>query len=296
MFHGLSAFPITPISGESVDVAAYGRIVERLADAHVDSIGALGSTGSYPYLSTAERARAARAAVAAAGEVPVIVGVGALTLSDVLRNVESAQNAGAAGLLLSVMTYQPLTDEEVIGFIEDVAAHSSTPICLYDNPRTTHVTFTDEMLIQLAGLAGVRSIKLPGTPVPDFTDRVDALRAAVPASTTLGVSGDALASDALLGGADVWYSVIAGTLPTPALELTRAAHRGDRATVDDLEARLAPLWDLMARYGSYRVVTQLAAIIGLTEAATLPRPVRPLPARAATELEAITPQLTADRS
>jgi 4-hydroxy-tetrahydrodipicolinate synthase len=293
MFHGLSAFPITPLDGESVDVAAYGRIVESLADARVDSIGALGSTGSYPYLSTAERARAARAAVAAAGEVPVIVGVGALTLSDVLRNVESAQQSGAAGLLVSVMTYQPLTDEEVIGFIEDVAAHSSTSICIYDNPRTTHVTFTDEMFIQLASLPGVRSIKLPGAPVPGFTDRVGALRTAIPEKITLGVSGDAFATHALLGGADVWYSVIGGTLPVPALELTRAAQRGDRATVDALEARFAPLWDLMTRYGGYRVVTQLTAILGLIDAVTLPRPVRPLPDAAASELEAIAPQLTA---
>ncbi|WP_396667242.1 dihydrodipicolinate synthase family protein [Microbacterium sp. R86528] len=293
MFYGLSAFPITPLSGESVDVAAYGRIVERLADAHVDSIGALGSTGSYPYLSTAERARAARAAVAAAGEVPIMVGVGALTLSDVLRNVESAQKAGAAGLLLSVMTYQPLTDEEVIGFIEDVAAHSSTSICIYDNPRTTHVTFTDEMFIRLSGLPRVRSIKLPGTPVPEFTDRVDALRTALPDTTTFGVSGDAFAADALLDGADVWYSVIGGVLPVPALELTRAAQRGDRSTVDGLEARFAPLWDLMSRYGGYRVVTQLGVILGLTDAVTLPRPVRPLPGAAATELEAILPQLAA---
>ncbi|MEJ1156085.1 MULTISPECIES: hypothetical protein [Microbacterium] len=53
-------------------------------------------------------------------------------------------------------------------------------------------------------------------------------------------------------------------------DLTRAAQRGGRSTVDGLEARFAPLWDLMARCGGYRVVTQLAAILGLIDAVTLP--------------------------
>lgn len=74
MFSGLSAFPITPLAGDTVDRRALVRVVERLAVARVDSIGALGSTGSYPYLSTDERARAACVAVAAAGDVPVIIG------------------------------------------------------------------------------------------------------------------------------------------------------------------------------------------------------------------------------
>lgn len=293
MFSGLSAFPTTPLTGDTVDRGALARVVERLAAARVDSIGALGSTGSYPYLSTAERARAACVAVAAAGDVPVIIGVGALTLAETLRNVEAAQKAGAAGLLLSVMTYQPLNDEEVLGFIEDVAANSSIPICVYDNPGTTHVTFTDAMHEHVAALPAVCSIKLPGAPVPAFTDRLATLRHTVPESVTLGVSGDAFAADAMLAGADVWYSVTGGTLPVQALALTRAAQRGERDTVNMIATQLAPLWALFARYGSYRDIAHLAALLGLTDNVSLPRPIRPLPSDAAAELEAVIPQLTA---
>ena len=46
-FEGLSAFPLTPMDEHAVDEAAFGGLVERLAAAGVDSIGALGSTGSY---------------------------------------------------------------------------------------------------------------------------------------------------------------------------------------------------------------------------------------------------------
>jgi 4-hydroxy-tetrahydrodipicolinate synthase len=46
IFAGLSAFPLTPIDETGIDEAAYSRLVTRLAEAGVGSIGALGSTGN----------------------------------------------------------------------------------------------------------------------------------------------------------------------------------------------------------------------------------------------------------
>ncbi len=56
MLTGLSAFPLTPMNESAIDEAAFLRLVERLAAAGVDSIGALGSTGNYAYLTRAEPA------------------------------------------------------------------------------------------------------------------------------------------------------------------------------------------------------------------------------------------------
>lgn len=57
MFTGLSAFPLTPLTREGVDEVAHAGLTARLVDASVDSITALGSTGSYVYLDRASRAR-----------------------------------------------------------------------------------------------------------------------------------------------------------------------------------------------------------------------------------------------
>jgi 4-hydroxy-tetrahydrodipicolinate synthase len=57
MFCGLSAFPLTPMNEEGIDEGAFGRLVERLAAAKVDSIGALGSAGNYAYLDRGDRFR-----------------------------------------------------------------------------------------------------------------------------------------------------------------------------------------------------------------------------------------------
>jgi 4-hydroxy-tetrahydrodipicolinate synthase len=64
LLKGLSAFPITPSDTEGrVDVAAVRKLASRLSDAEVDSIGLLGSTGIYAYLTRSERRRALEAAL-----------------------------------------------------------------------------------------------------------------------------------------------------------------------------------------------------------------------------------------
>ena len=69
LFRGLSAFPITPADEAGrVDAGALRALLRRLAAAGVHSVGLLGSTGSYPYLTRAERRRAVDAAEA---EVPL---------------------------------------------------------------------------------------------------------------------------------------------------------------------------------------------------------------------------------
>ncbi|WP_308799354.1 dihydrodipicolinate synthase family protein [Agromyces silvae] len=280
MFTGLSAFPLTPITDDRVDDEAFVRLVARLRDAGVDSIGALGSTGSYMYLHREERARVAGLAVEAAGEVPVIVGIGALRTRDAVAAAEDAQTAGAAGLLLAPVGYQRLSADEVYGLFADVTRSLSVPLVIYDNPGTTHFTFTPELYARIARLPHVASVKIPGVPADEAAAaaRVAELRGSLPARFTIGVSGDASAATGLLAGCDTWYSVIGGTLPELAVELTEAARSGDAQRARARSDRLAPLWELFAVHGSLRVVASIASLLGLTAVENLPAPVRGLDA------------------
>lgn len=278
MFTGLSAFPLTPITETGIDERAFAALIARLAAAGADSIGALGSTGAYAYLTREERARAARIAVEHAERTPVVVGIGALRTRHVLEAAEDAQNAGAAGVLLAPMSYQPLTHDDVFGLYEDVSAHLSVPLVVYDNPGTTHFAFTDELYARVAELPHVASIKIPGVPAdPEAARaRVRRLRQILPGTVTLGVSGDPLGATGLNAGCDAWYSVVAGTFPEPALTITRAARSGDAGQARAESRRLQPLWDLFDRHGSLRVVAEAAAQLGLTPPHSLPLPLRGL--------------------
>lgn len=293
VFAGLSAFPHTPLRDDAFDEAAYARLLERLTTAGVDSITALGSTGSYMYLDSEERRRVARAAVEHAGSVPVIVGIGALRTSQVRRLADDAQEVGASALLLAPVTYQALGDDEVFGLFEDVTAGLSVPLVVYDNPGTTHVAFTDDLYARIATLPHVASIKIPGVPAdPDeAAARVQTIRDHIPDTVAVGVSGDSSAATGLNAGCDVWYSVIGGTLPTPALTITRAALSGDHAAASAESARLEPLWALFAEHGSYRVTAAIAEHLGLVAADCLPRPVHGLKAAARTRVAQVVDEL-----
>lgn len=279
MFSGMSAFPLTPLLDDAVDERAFTGLVRRLAVARVDSITALGSTGAAAYLTLEERARVAALAVEHSQGVPVIVGVSALRTSHVLANVRAAERAGAQGLLLAPMSYQPLADDDVFELFRSVLGATDLPVILYDNPTTTHFTFTDQLYARIAKLPGLGSIKIPGVPRdPDEAlARVQQIRALVPKHVTIGVSGDAVAADGLLAGCDSWYSVVGGTLPELATQITQLALSGPTGDAHAESERLRPLWDLFAECGgSLRVVAAIAEHLGLVAPRCLPLPIQGL--------------------
>ena len=286
-FSGLSAFPITPADDAGVvDTDAVRGLVRRLVDAGVDSIGLLGSTGSYPYLSAAERRRAIVAAAdETGGRVPLLVGIGALRTDEAARLAAQARDAGAAAGLLAPVSYTPLTDEEVFRHFEAVAAAAGMPICIYNNPGTTHFTVSPELVLRLSALPNVAAVKNPAPPPDDVARQHDALRALVPRPFALGYSADWNVPAALLAGGETWYSVAGGLFPGTCLALTRAAMRGDAAETHRLNAALEPLWALFRAHSSLRVVYAVATRLGLCRTAP-PRPILPLSRAAQDEVAA----------
>ncbi|WP_017349505.1 dihydrodipicolinate synthase family protein [Pantoea sp. A4] len=294
MFTGLSAFPLTPVTPAGLDERGFIRLLERIASAGADSIGVLGSTGSYAYLTRPQRKQIATIAKSHAGNIPLIVCVGSLSTDEVLRLADDAQAAGANALLLPPVSYQKLRDDEVFGLFETLTQHVSVPVCIYDNPGTTHFEFSDELHGRIAELAGIRSVKIPGVPPSpeDALARVQRLKSKLPAGVTVGISGDASAATGLNAGCEVWYSVCGGLFPQTAKEITDAAARGERERVVQLSERLQPLWDLFRKHGgSIRVMAAAAGALRLTDVDCLPRPLRPLSADDIAEVAAVITRL-----
>jgi 4-hydroxy-tetrahydrodipicolinate synthase len=274
-FQGLSAFPLTPADARGrVDTDAHARLLERLCAAGVDSIGLLGSTGIYVYLTREERRRAIAAAVACvAGRTPVIAGTGALRTDQAQDLARDAEAAGADALLLAPVSYTPLTQAEAFEHFRAVAGATALPICIYNNPGTTHFTFGRDLLAQLAGIATVKAVKMPLPADGDFAGEIAELRRRT--GLSVGYSGDWGAAAALLAGADAWYSVVAGMLPQLALSLTRAAQAQDAAAVARIDGELKPLWETFKTFGSLRVMYVLQDELSLGTARP-PRPLLPL--------------------
>ncbi len=281
LFRGLSAFPLTPTDADgNVDTDALARILERIHQAGADSIGLLGSTGGYAYLTRQERKRAVHAAAECiGGQTPLVVGVGALRTDEAQTLARDARSAGADGLLLAPMSYVPLNEDEVFAHFVAVAEAGDLPLCIYNNPSTTRFTFSDALIARLSAAPNIVAIKMPLAAHDDYAGELARLRQITPNTFTIGYSGDWGAADAMLAGCDTWYSVVAGLLPAQALALTRAAQSGDTAATGQLNHSFEPLWTLFKRYGSFRVMFVIADLLGLANSHP-PRPVLPLPERA----------------
>lgn len=294
MFTGLSAFPLTPVTPTGFDEHGFIRILERITFAGADSIGVLGSTGSYAYLTRSQRSRIAGIAKSHAGNIPVMVCVGSVSTDEVLRLADDAQAAGADALLLPPVSYQTLRDDEVFGLCETLTQYVSVPVCIYDNPGTTHFEFSDDLHGRIAALPRIRSVKIPGVPSSpeEARTRVQHLKSKLPDGVTVGISGDASAATGLNAGCEVWYSVCGGLFPHAAKEITDAAARGDHERVVQLSERLQPLWGLFRKHGgSIRVMAAAAGALGLTDADCLPRPLLPLSAADVADVSAVISRL-----
>ncbi|WP_295850126.1 dihydrodipicolinate synthase family protein [Tardiphaga sp.] len=274
---GLSAFPITPADAAGqVDTSALKRLLTPLVAARVDSIGLLGSTGSYPFLSRGERRRATDAALEQAnGQVPVLVGIGALRTDEAIALAQDAKAAGAAAGLLAPVSYTPLTDAEVFEHFSAVAAASDLPICIYDNFGTTHFRFSANLIGRIAHIPGVVSVKSAAPAADLVAGHLAQLRAVVPPGFSVGFSGDWHATEALIAGGDAWYGVAAGLFPNACLAIVRAVQAGDVAEARRLDNAMQPLWALFKEFSSLRVMYAAAAIKGVE--AVPPRPILPLP-------------------
>ncbi|WP_076011942.1 dihydrodipicolinate synthase family protein [Alteromonas abrolhosensis] len=310
MFTGLSAFPITPFKQEAIDFKALQGLVENLASANVDSICAIGSTGLYPYLTREQKYDVAKLAVDHANGIPVMAGVGALRTYDVLKNVEAVQQAGVNAVLLAPVSYQVLNEEEVYGLYEAVSHEVSVPICVYENPRVTNFTFSDDLYRRIGKLPNIGAIKIPGTPfakssmdnssskdIPpseasssEGARRLASLREIMPAHIAIGVSGDSFGAAGMSEGCDLWLSVIGGIFPRTVMRIIEAAQSGDAQAQSQ---ELNEIWCMFARNGGgLRVVAAAAEILGYCETPSLPAPFLPIDKKEYSELERIIAQLS----
>lgn len=274
---GLSAFPITPAdTAGRVEIHLLRKLVARLVEAGVDSIGLLGSTGAYMYLERAERRRAIEAAVEeTSGRTPLVVGIGHLRTDNTVHLAQDAKAAGASAGLLAAVSYTPLTVDEVYEHFETVARESGLPIVIYDNPFTTHFRFTPELVARLSRVPGIVAIKsIAGSP-DETSAHLQLTRGAVPEGFSLGYSADANSTEAMIAGADTWYSVIGGLFPEICVEIVRAVQRGDAAEARRLNTQLDPVWDLFRQFSSMRVIYALTDILGIAHIEP-PRPILPL--------------------
>lgn len=127
----------TPFDAEGrLDEDALRSLVELYVSEGVHGILLNGSTGEWFSQSVAERRRVAEVGVqAAAGRVPVVVGVSAFTAAEAAALSQHAYEVGADGALATPPPYVHPDDAEVVAFYRRVGEATPLPFMAYNWPR-----------------------------------------------------------------------------------------------------------------------------------------------------------------
>lgn len=129
----------TPLtSAGQIDEGGIYRIMDHLVDGGCDAAFILGSTGELASLPRGHRETVIRISVkAAAGRIPVLVGIADTCREDTLSLAGFASDQGSDGLVLNAPCYYDLTSDELIRYFDSILPMLDRPTLLYNMPWLT---------------------------------------------------------------------------------------------------------------------------------------------------------------
>lgn len=142
----------TPFTAEeNIDIPVLKKVVDRSINGGVNGVVAGGSTGEFASLSSEERIQLVDTVVEhTAGRVPVVAQTGATTTREAIRLSHKAQESGADVLMLVTPYYEPLSLDETLTYIKNVASEVELPVMLYNIPGATGVNLDADTAAGLA--------------------------------------------------------------------------------------------------------------------------------------------------
>ncbi|MGP8033061.1 MAG: dihydrodipicolinate synthase family protein [Steroidobacteraceae bacterium] len=207
-----------------VDLRATQEVQAALLRDRVDGLVLMGTVGEGNSLSAEEKRSVLRAAVEVSeGRVPIIAGVSEFTTATAVTFVRDAQALGASGfMVLPAMVYVP-TPAELEHHFRSVAAATSLPIMLYNNPPSYRVNIEIETLARLADVPNIVSIKESAPDPRRITDLYNAFGERF----ALFAGLDDVVFEAVTLGAKGWVSGLTNVFPAESLALFAALRSGD---------------------------------------------------------------------
>jgi 4-hydroxy-tetrahydrodipicolinate synthase len=269
MFTGTYTAIVTPFRRGQVDEKALRHLIEAQAEAGVDGIVPVGTTGESPTLNYEEHIQVVALSVKfAAGKLKVLAGTGGNSTSEAIYLTQAAERDGADGSLQVTPYYNKPTQEGLFQHFKAVADATKLPILLYSIPGRCGVEIGVDTCRRLAAacknIVGIK--EAGGNP-----DRVSQLRAACGGQFTILSGDDSLTLPFMAVGAAGVVSVASNVIPREVAQMVRAFAAGRLAEAQQLHHRFYPLFkDLFVETNPIPVKAALALLGQCEEEYRLP--------------------------
>ena len=190
----------TPFTDDgALDVGSLPGLTRFVAGCGVDGMTILGVLGEAAKLSDEERRLVIGGVLAAAGDLPVCVGVSHAATDRSVAFAREAASMGAHSVMLAPPALTRPNDPAVLAHYLAVAGASELPIVVQDHPASSGVHMSVELLATIADRApACRVVKLEDEPSPP---KVGRLLAVAPNVRILGGLGASMLLEELRRGA-----------------------------------------------------------------------------------------------
>lgn len=226
---------ITPFNEDgSIDFQSLGMMIDYVIEGGVDYIVALGTTAETPTLYIPERVEvAAFVTKHIAGRVPLVIGVGGNSTSEVLDQLHEIDLSGADAILSVTPYYNKPSQEGLYQHFKRVSEASPLPIILYNIPGRSGVNMLPATTLRIAqDMPNVIGIK-------EASGKIDQIEEVIRGRKEgfLVLSGDdGMAVDVMRRGGDGVISVAANLFPMQFGECVKLAAEGKFDKADEVYA------------------------------------------------------------
>lgn len=233
---------ITPFrSDDSLDMAMFEQNLRAQLTAGVDGIIIGGSLGEASTLTTDEKRQLTTIARAVGGShLPLIVNIAESSTREGVAQAELAASWNADGLmLLPPMRYRS-DDRETVEYFRAIAASTSLPIMIYNNPVDYKIDITIDMFAELVQYPNITAVKESTRDVTNVTR----LRNRFGDRLSILCGVDTLALEELLLGADGWVAGLVNAFPKETVAIYKLARSGRIAEATTIYRWFMPLLEL----------------------------------------------------
>lgn len=224
-----------------LDLEAFISNIKSQIDAGVDGIIIGGSLGESSTITHDERINMLSAVIEEFDHrVPALINIAEGSTRQAIALAQRAETAGADGLMiLPPMMYKP-TEAEVVDFFSDIAANTSLPILVYNNPVDYKIEVTPHMFDSLLKLETIQAVKESTRDLSNVTRLINAFGDRLKVLT--GV--DTIAMEALVMGAHGWVAGLVNAFPAETVAIYRLIKAGRIEDARSIHRWFLPILEL----------------------------------------------------
>lgn len=148
---------VTPLNANGgLDVKGLEKLIEHLINGGVHGIFLLGTNGEAPSLSYALRKELiTKACTFIGGRVPVLVGITDTSFDGSLDIAAHSKEAGADAVVVAPPYYLPISQEEMMDYLERLIPQLSLPVMMYNMPSCTKLHLSLETVKKAKELGAI---------------------------------------------------------------------------------------------------------------------------------------------